>query len=82
MNETNPAHQPGPSFNPRKTPEPVDAAQVYKNAIRTNIGEYYGTNAKGEIYRFYSNNAGTIHFSGIIPEGDVNGSILRQLNIK
>jgi RHS repeat-associated protein len=59
----NPAHDPG-TLNPRKTPEPPDAPDVYSGAVRGGMGEWYGRNTKGEIYQFFSDNAGGVHFAG------------------
>ncbi len=81
--EPNPAHIKGhPDFDPRKTPEPADVGDVYKNAIpgdSKNPRHWYGKNANGDIYRFsytdqgwYDRNARkwtrhpVAHFSGIV----------------
>jgi RHS repeat-associated protein len=57
--KSNPAHDPqSPHFNPRKTPEPPDAANVYRNSVRGGMGTWYGRGANGQIYRFFSDNAG------------------------
>ena len=75
----NPAHNPrSPHFNSRKTPEPADAPQVYQESIRTGMGTWYGRGADGQFYRFFSDNAGGVHFSGIIPRGQVPTSVLRH----
>ena len=70
----NPAHNPRSSdFNLRKTPEPPDAEEVYyNNSIHVHVGvessrTWYGAGEKG-IYRFSDNNAGEMHFSGIIKD--------------
>jgi uncharacterized protein RhaS with RHS repeats len=76
----NPAHNPRtPSFNPRKTPEPKDACSVYENSVTGDIGVWYGKNADGQIYRYFFDNAGSAHFSGIIPYPNVPNSILKEL---
>lgn len=77
---SNPAHDPrSPSFNPRKTPEPPDAAGVYQGSIRADMGTWYGKGPNGEIYRYFSDNAGGVHFSGIVPKAQVPKEILKQL---
>lgn len=64
----NPAHDPGsPRFNSTKTPEPADAVSVFESAIEGN-GHYYGRGANDELYRFSSDNAGGVHFSGMTGE--------------
>ncbi len=72
----NPAHDPrSPKYNPHKTPEPPDAASAYGSARR--YGNSWTWYAKGEggWYRYFSDNAGGAHFSGI--ETDV--SVIREL---
>lgn len=65
--KSNPAHDPrSPLFNPRKTPEPADAATVYSSAQRTGMGTWIGQAPDGNIYQFFSDNAGGVHFSGIL----------------
>jgi hypothetical protein len=69
----NPAHVPGPTLRPGKTPLPADAAEVFRNAVPdspTNPRFWYGKDANGRIYRFSSGNDGTAHFSGIDGVGD------------
>ena len=69
----NPAHVRGPNFNPKKTPLPSDAQDVFRNAVPdspTNPRNWYGKNADGSIYRFSSANDGTAHFSGRSDVGD------------
>jgi RHS repeat-associated protein len=73
----NPAHNPSsPHFDPRKTPEPSDAASVYQDAKPADIGTWYGRGIGG-WYRYFSDNAGGVHFSGIVPESRVPAAILR-----
>jgi RHS repeat-associated protein len=75
--EPNPAHDPySPQFNPQKTPEPSDAASVYQNASRGGMGTWYGR-GQGGWYRYFSDNAGGAHFSGIVPESQVPNLILK-----
>jgi RHS repeat-associated protein len=73
----NPAHDPqSPLFNPRKTPEPPDAASVYGSAGRANMYTWYGR-GKGGWYRYFSDNSGGAHFSGIVPEAEVPTGVRR-----
>jgi hypothetical protein len=68
----NPARLPGPTMNPNKTPEPGDAAQVYQAAVQADKKTFYGlSQATGEIYRFFTDNAGTAHFSGATGPGGI-----------
>jgi hypothetical protein len=79
----NPAHDPrSPLFNPRKTPEPGDATQVYGDAVRGDMGTWYGLNKDGDIYRFFSDNAGGVHFSGKVSPQLVPNDVLKQLRGK
>ncbi|EGO64880.1 hypothetical protein, partial [Acetonema longum] len=81
--KANPAHDLGSSlYNPNKTPEPIDAAQVYQNSVRSDMGTWYGKGADGQIYRYFSDNAGGAHFSGTVTKEQVPIDILRQLGIK
>jgi len=76
----NPAHDPrSPSFNPRKTPEPPDTGTVSENAVRSGMGEWFGKGEDGQIYRFFSDNAGGVHFSGIVPMNAVPKGIRELL---
>jgi RHS repeat-associated protein len=75
----NPAHTPGqPGFNPGKTIEPADAAQVFENAIQGKDGHWYGR-GNGQIYRFFTDNTGGAHFSGMT--GGPNGIPLDRIPI-
>ncbi|WP_426802461.1 hemagglutinin repeat-containing protein [Xanthomonas campestris] len=80
----NPAHDTkSPLFNPRKTPEPSDAADVYNsNVVRAGMGTWYGKSSDGSIYRYFSDNAGGVHFSGTVPRSSVNNSALKELDKK
>lgn len=81
--QSNPAHNPRSSdFNPRKTPEPQNACSVYDNSVRGDMGTWYGKGNNEEIYRFFSDNAGSVHFSGSFPISDIPTSILKQLGSK
>lgn len=76
----NPAHDPkNPNFNRTKSPEPADAKQVYDSAVRADWGTYYGRGSNGNIYRYFSDNTGAVHFSGTMSPADIPGSVLRQL---
>jgi RHS repeat-associated protein len=73
----NPAHDSrSPLLNPKKTPEPADARAVYGGAARADMGTWYGR-GEGGWYRYFSDNAGGAHFSGIVPEAQVPAAILR-----
>jgi len=76
--EINPQHVPEPLFNYTKTPLPHDAEAVYGQAIRANMHTWY---RRGELgwYRFFDNNVGQAHFSGIIPESRMPQSVLDGL---
>ena len=74
---SNPALDPrSPAFNPTKTVEPPDAASVYQDATRANTWTWFGQGAEG-WYRFFSDNAGGVHFSGTVSESLVPANILR-----
>ena len=77
----NEAHVKGSTtFNPKKTPLPDDAADVYKKAVPDNpVGakHWYGMNKDGSIYRFSNANDGTMHFSGRSDVGDGVRSITK-----
>ena len=81
----NPAHDSSSSlYNPKKTLEPSDAKSVYMNAVRGDMGEWFGINAKGEIYQFFYDGVSGVHFAGIITKyelNDKNSSILKLLGI-
>jgi hypothetical protein len=73
----NEAHNPrSGSFNPRKTPEPIDAPAVYETSSRGNMWTWYGK-GQGGWYRYFSDNAGGVHFSGIVREAEVPTEIVR-----
>jgi filamentous hemagglutinin len=78
--QSNPAHDTTSSlYNPSKTPEPADALSAYEDgAIRGGMGTWY---AKGEggYYRYFSDNAGTVHFSGTVPVSKVPNEVLKLL---
>ncbi|HKQ70887.1 MAG TPA: toxin TcdB middle/N-terminal domain-containing protein, partial [Polyangiaceae bacterium] len=64
--QPNPAHTPGqPGFNRGKTIEPGDSAKVYENAIQGKDGNWYGQGGNGQIYRYFPDNTGGAHFSGM-----------------
>lgn len=73
----NPAHDPQSAlFNPRKTPEPTDAATLYQDSTRAGFGTWYARGDQG-WYRYFADNAGGVHFSGIVRESEVPSFILR-----
>jgi filamentous hemagglutinin len=79
----NPAHDPHSQFfNLKKTVEPQDANQVYEKSVRAKMGTWFGINQNGEIYRFFSDNAGGVHFSGIVSPQRVPSDALKQLKRK
>jgi len=79
----NPAHdERSPLYNPRKTPEPPNAAEVYENAVRSDMKTWYGVSEDGRIYRYFSDNAGGVHFSGEVSKSLVPNHIKKQLGIK
>jgi hypothetical protein len=67
--KANPAHTAG--ANPRKTPEPRDAAAAYERAIAGADGHWYAKGENGQIYRYFNDNAGGAHFSGMTGEGGI-----------
>lgn|GEM_PF-6322196 len=79
----NPAHDPrSPQFNPRKTPEPPDAAGLYQTSVRGDFGTWYARGPNDQIYRYFSDNAGGVHFSGIVSKAEVPKAVLQQLGVK
>ncbi|MGV2292272.1 hypothetical protein AAHK20_26445 [Trinickia sp. YCB016] len=76
--QTNPAHDTSnPLYNPRKTPEPSDARSAYENgAVRGGMGTWYAQGETG-YYQYFSDNAGTVHFSGTIQASKVPASVLK-----
>jgi RHS repeat-associated protein len=77
--QANPAHAKGPLLNPRKTLEPADAKDVYSKAIRGDMGTWFGRGSDGDIYRYFSDNAGSVHFSGTISNAQVPNEVLKRL---
>ncbi|MEN5182069.1 hypothetical protein ABE501_20135 [Comamonas testosteroni] len=78
--QTNPAHDiKSPLYNPNKTPEPSDAQSAYENgAVRGGMGTWYAKGEKG-YYQYFSDNAGTVHFSGAIPDFKVPSGVRKIL---
>jgi len=69
----NPAHVPGPTLRPGKTPLPADARAVFRNAVPNDANSptaWFGRNSQGRIYRFSVDRNGSAHFSGIDGVGD------------
>ncbi|MCI5920148.1 MAG: hypothetical protein MRZ75_12625, partial [Roseburia sp.] len=81
----NPAHDASSNlYNPKKTPEPSDARDVYNNVVRGGMGEWYGVNGSGEIYQFFYDRTAGAHFAGIISKQDLarkNSSLIELLGI-
>ncbi|WP_233182425.1 RHS repeat-associated core domain-containing protein [Paenibacillus sonchi] len=79
----NPAHDKGSSsYNPRKTPEPSDAQSVYEKSVRGDMKTWYGVGKDGQIYRYFDDNAGGVHFSGTVSKESVPKDVLNQLGVK
>jgi hypothetical protein len=85
----NPAHNPNsPLYDRRKGPEPTDAREVYESATQAGEKTWYGKSSTGEVYRYFSDNAGGVHFSGRTggPQplrlDDIPVTIRRQLGIR
>jgi filamentous hemagglutinin len=78
--QTNPAHDTSsPLYNPAKTPEPTDAQSAYESgAVRGNMYTWYAQ-GQGGYYRYFSDNAGTVHFSGTVSPSKVPSSVLKLL---
>ena len=63
--------------NPNKTPNPPDALEVYFRSHRgRDVATWYGRGERGR-YRYFSDNAGTAHFSAIVERRDVPNDILK-----
>lgn len=81
----NPAHDSkSPSYNPNKTPEPFDSKAVYDNSVRGGMAEWYGVNDSGNIYQYFSDNAGGVHFAGTITKDKLSGrnyDVVKSLGI-
>ena len=76
----NPAHDPrSPNFDPRKTPEPPDAAGLFQTSVRADMGTWYARGPNNQIYRYFSDNAGGVHFSGVVEKAKVPNHVLTQL---
>jgi RHS repeat-associated protein len=50
--------------NPKAGAEPDDAQNAYKEALRGNQYTWYARGKNGDIYRYFSDGAGTVHWSG------------------
>jgi len=77
----NPAHDPSsPRFNPGKSPEPADAADVYnKGGVRGDMHTWYGKGQDG-YYQYYDDNAGGVHFAGVVPASKVPNAVMKLLH--
>ncbi|HEW98752.1 MAG: hypothetical protein DRR16_13305 [Candidatus Parabeggiatoa sp. nov. 3] len=60
--KSNPKHTDG--RNPKAGVEPDDAQDAYQDALRGNQHTWYARGKNGEIYRYFSDGAGTVHWSG------------------
>lgn len=49
--------------------------------MRANSYTWYGVGANGQIYRFFSDNAGNVHFSGIVDRSQVPNEVLKLLGV-
>ncbi|CAB3921996.1 hypothetical protein LMG26846_05675 [Achromobacter insuavis] len=68
-----------PSYNPTKTPEPADAQSAYESgAVRGKMDVWYAK-GRGGYYRYFSDNAGTVHFSGTMSKSEIPNEVLKQL---
>ncbi len=75
----NPAHD---GRNPNKTLEPSDAQSVYtNNSVRGGMGTWYGVGKDGNIYQYFSDNAGGVHFAGTISKEKLLNDIRKQLGV-
>lgn len=63
-------------------PEPIDAEKVYQNSIQYGEKTWYGVSENGKIYRYFSDNVGTTHFSGYVTKDNIPNEILKQLGLK
>lgn len=77
--QTNPAHVPSSRtpFNPRKSPEPPDAEEVYLSAVRSGHGTWFGKGQQGWC-RFFHDQVDSVHFSGLIDETQVPNAIRKE----
>ncbi|WP_063580937.1 hemagglutinin repeat-containing protein [Achromobacter ruhlandii] len=78
--QANEAHNKWSSYyNPAKTPEPADAQSAYEaGAVRGGMGTWYAQGRNG-YYRYSSDNAGTVHFSGTMTKYELPNSVLKEL---
>jgi hypothetical protein len=63
----NPAHVPGQGLRRDKTILPKYSEEVFKKAVpgySDRVGNWFGKNADGQIYRYSRGNDGTAHYSG------------------
>ena len=80
--KSNPAHTAGMrGFNHAKTPEPMDAQTIYRNAIQGKDGKWYALAPCKEIYRYAGDGIGTAHFNGMTGRGS-NSIELRDIPIE
>ena len=72
--KVNPQHVRGPTFLRGKTPLPRDAEEVYRTSMRGSMKSWYGKGQQG-WYRYFDDNTGFVHFSGIVTEQSVPNDI-------
>ncbi|WP_162251676.1 RHS repeat domain-containing protein [Caulobacter sp. Root1472] len=79
----NPAHDPrSPLVDRAKTPEPLDANFAYmQNGVRAGMGTWVARGIGG-YYRYFSDNAGGVHFSGTLNSNAVNPATIRAINAR
>jgi len=81
--KANDAHNPkSSSYNPQKTPEPADAELLYQDAILGEVDTWYAINKNGEIYRYFPDKAGGVHFSGVIEKAKIPTDVLRYFGVR
>ncbi len=75
----NPAHNPTkPQYNPHKTPEPPDAATAYQRALRGDNSQTFYAKGEQGWYQYHSDNTGSVHFAGTVPESSVPNYIRKS----
>ncbi|MFN9813496.1 MAG: RHS repeat domain-containing protein, partial [Deltaproteobacteria bacterium] len=72
-----PEYRPNPKHDPRRripraTPEPEDAADVFRAAVPDSDGRtWWGYDGDGHFYRYQPGAAGTVHFQGMTRDGGI-----------
>ncbi|WP_242772458.1 hypothetical protein [Brevibacillus parabrevis] len=67
-------------IKPKYQPNP--AHDNYESAVRGDMKTWYGVGGEGKIYRYFDDNAGSVHFSGIVSKESIPNEVLKQLGIK